>query len=119
MFTAGLSLLQLFGNRYSQFFTQPHSPLVKAVDAQDHALDDRLDRRVLLDLCAPALDNREPVRATLPIRNTDRAVGTLLGRESIVITANATETVAELHFSEGQQVAKGELLASVTRVIKE
>ncbi len=45
---------------------------------QDHGLGQRLDRRVLLDLCAPALQHGRRVSAALPIGNTDRAVGTLL-----------------------------------------
>jgi glutamate synthase (ferredoxin) len=48
---------------------------------QDHGLEKSLDKRVLLDLCAPALERGEPVRATLPIRNANRVVGTLLGSE--------------------------------------
>ncbi len=48
---------------------------------QDHGLDKALDNRELLKLCEPAFDLREPVRATLPIRNTDRVVGTILGSE--------------------------------------
>lgn len=48
---------------------------------QDHGLDRSLDRRVLLELCAPALERREPVRATLPIRNINRVVGTIVGSE--------------------------------------
>ncbi|MGE5549686.1 MAG: glutamate synthase large subunit [Bacteroidota bacterium] len=48
---------------------------------QDHGLEASLDRRVLLEICAPALDEKKPVRAILPIRNTDRVVGTMLGSE--------------------------------------
>ncbi len=48
---------------------------------QDHGLEQRFDQRVLLDLCRPALDEEEKVEATLPIRNTDRAVGTMVGSE--------------------------------------
>ena len=48
---------------------------------QDHGLDTSLDKRVLLDLCRPALERGEPVRATLPIRNVNRVVGTILGSE--------------------------------------
>ncbi len=48
---------------------------------QDHGLAKALDNRVLLKLCQPALERREPVRATLPIRNTNRVVGTILGSE--------------------------------------
>ncbi|MFC4077794.1 glutamate synthase large subunit [Salinithrix halophila] len=48
---------------------------------QDHGLDGSLDRRELLALCQPALESGEQVEATLPIRNTDRVVGTILGSE--------------------------------------
>ncbi len=48
---------------------------------QDHGLDLALDNRVLLRVCEPALERGEPVRATLPIRNTNRVVGTILGSE--------------------------------------
>ncbi|MCC2593016.1 glutamate synthase large subunit [Tessaracoccus sp. OS52] len=46
--------------------------------AQDHGLADKLDVR-LIELAAPALERGEPVAATLPVRNVDRTVGTLLG----------------------------------------
>ena len=48
---------------------------------QDHGLDKALDNTTLLELCKPALERREPVRATLPIRNVNRVVGTILGSE--------------------------------------
>jgi glutamate synthase (ferredoxin) len=48
---------------------------------QDHGLDRALDNQVLLKLCAPALERGESVRATLPIRNINRVVGTILGSE--------------------------------------
>jgi glutamate synthase domain-containing protein 2/glutamate synthase domain-containing protein 3 len=48
---------------------------------QDHGLDASLDRRVLFDLCAPALERGEKVKATVPIRNRDRVVGTQVGSE--------------------------------------
>jgi glutamate synthase domain-containing protein 3 len=48
---------------------------------QDHRLDESLDASKLLELCRPALEARKPVRATLPIRNTNRVVGTMLGSE--------------------------------------
>ncbi|HYG79291.1 MAG TPA: hypothetical protein VD861_02830, partial [Pyrinomonadaceae bacterium] len=48
---------------------------------QEHALDRTLDRTKLLGLCQPALENGTPVRARLPIRNVNRAVGTILGSE--------------------------------------
>ncbi|WP_242394313.1 glutamate synthase large subunit [Anaeromyxobacter oryzisoli] len=48
---------------------------------QDHGIDKTLDATVLLDLAKPALDAKQPVRATLPIRNTNRVVGTMTGSE--------------------------------------
>jgi len=48
--------------------------------AQDHALDKALDNE-LIKLAAPALENGEPVRAQVAIRNVNRTVGTMLGHE--------------------------------------
>jgi glutamate synthase (ferredoxin) len=48
---------------------------------QDHGLDKALDNTTLLDLCKPALERKERVEATLPIRNVNRVVGTILGSE--------------------------------------
>jgi glutamate synthase domain-containing protein 3 len=50
-------------------------------EAQDHGLQDSLDKMELLKLCAPALERGENVTATLPIRNQNRVVGTILGSE--------------------------------------
>ena len=52
-----------------------------ATVAQDHGIDGALDVTTLLDIAAPALADGSPVRATLPIRNTNRVVGTILGSE--------------------------------------
>ncbi|MDX2100356.1 MAG: glutamate synthase large subunit, partial [Leptolyngbyaceae cyanobacterium bins.59] len=48
---------------------------------QDHGLAKSLDLTVLLDLCKPAIENGEKVKATLPIKNVNRVVGTILGNE--------------------------------------
>jgi glutamate synthase (ferredoxin) len=48
--------------------------------SQDHGLEKALDN-VLLELAQPALASGEPVKATLPIKNTNRVVGTMLGSE--------------------------------------
>ncbi len=48
---------------------------------QDHGIDKSLDRRILMRVCEPAIERREPVRATLPIRNVNRVVGTIVGSE--------------------------------------
>ncbi|MCH7227842.1 glutamate synthase large subunit [Haloferula sp. A504] len=49
--------------------------------AQDHLLDRALDNTTLLELCKPAIEKGEPVRAELPIINTNRVVGTITGAE--------------------------------------
>jgi glutamate synthase domain-containing protein 2/glutamate synthase domain-containing protein 1/glutamate synthase domain-containing protein 3 len=48
---------------------------------QNHGLENALDNQVLLDLAEPALEGKEKVKATLPIRNTNRVVGTIVGSE--------------------------------------
>jgi glutamate synthase domain-containing protein 2/glutamate synthase domain-containing protein 3 len=47
---------------------------------QDHGLDKALDLQ-LLELAAPALERGESVEIDLPIENTNRTVGTILGCE--------------------------------------
>lgn len=48
---------------------------------QDHLLDQALDNTHLLDLCKPAIENGEKVKAELPIININRVVGTITGAE--------------------------------------
>ncbi|MBL8114940.1 MAG: glutamate synthase large subunit [Acidobacteria bacterium] len=48
---------------------------------QEHGLETSLDVTTLIPLCAPALESRIPVRATVPIRNGNRVAGTRLGSE--------------------------------------
>ncbi|GLK18589.1 glutamate synthase large subunit [Herbiconiux flava] len=47
---------------------------------QEHELEKHFDNRLIHEAAA-ALDHGEPVAITLPIRNTERAVGTMLGHE--------------------------------------
>jgi glutamate synthase domain-containing protein 2/glutamate synthase domain-containing protein 1/glutamate synthase domain-containing protein 3 len=47
---------------------------------QDHGLETALDMR-LLELAEPALERKEKVRIELPVKNVNRAVGTILGSE--------------------------------------
>jgi glutamate synthase (ferredoxin) len=49
--------------------------------AQDHGIEKSLDQRILMKLCEPAIERQERVRATLPIRNVNRVVGTIVGSE--------------------------------------
>ncbi|MBW4516357.1 MAG: glutamate synthase large subunit [Timaviella obliquedivisa GSE-PSE-MK23-08B] len=66
---------------------------------QDHGLEKSLDMTKLLDLCEGAIAHGKPVKATLPIQNVNRAVGTILGNE---ITKRHWEGLPEntvhLHF---------------------
>lgn len=49
--------------------------------AQDHGLESSLDITTLLDLCKPAIESGERVKADLKIKNTNRVVGTIVGSE--------------------------------------
>ncbi len=66
---------------------------------QDHGLEKSLDMTVLLDLCKPAIEKGEPVKATLPIKNVNRVVGTILGNEITKRHWNGLpEDTVHLHF---------------------
>jgi glutamate synthase (ferredoxin) len=70
------------GLDYSQIFYQPKvGPEVgrSCTQSQDHGLEKTIDKRLLLDLCKPAIEKGEAVAATLPIKNVNRTVGTILG----------------------------------------
>ena len=47
---------------------------------QDHGIDKVLDRQ-LIELAEEALEHKRPVEIRLPIRNSDRTTGTILGSE--------------------------------------
>jgi len=59
-----------------------------SVTTQDHGLDEKLDMQ-LLEICRPALENGELVRADLTVRNVDRTVGTILGHHVTKATNGA------------------------------
>ena len=68
---------------------------------QDHGLELSLDRTTIIPLCNEALENGKPVDAILPIKNTNRTVGTILGYE---ITkrygaAGLPDDTIKLHFN--------------------
>ncbi|MFT8637700.1 MAG: glutamate synthase large subunit [Pseudoclavibacter sp.] len=75
--------------------------------AQDHELEKHFDQQ-LIRLAAPALESGSPVRLDLPIRNTERAVGTMLGYR--VTTGYGEQGLPEdtidvtLHGSAGQSL---------------
>jgi glutamate synthase (ferredoxin) len=79
-----IDLWKAQGLDYSNIFYRPDVPPdvgTYCMIQQDHGLEKALDRRVLLKLCAPAIERGEKVRATLPIKNTNRVVGTMVGSE--------------------------------------
>ncbi len=51
------------------------------VEKQNHGLEQSLDMTLLLDLCRPAVERGEAVRAELAIGNVNRVVGTIVGNE--------------------------------------
>ncbi|MBF0144110.1 MAG: glutamate synthase large subunit, partial [Magnetococcales bacterium] len=56
----------------------PSKVAVRHVQDQDHGIDKVLDHQ-LLDLAHRAFENLDPIEIRLPIRNTDRTVGAMLG----------------------------------------
>ncbi len=71
------------GLDYSQILYQPDVPPTVArrcVRAQDHGLQKALDN-TLISLCAEAIEHKKPVELSLPIRNVNRTVGTMMGYE--------------------------------------
>src|SRR2546426_5231961 len=72
------------GLDFSSILYQPDMPPEvprRRVRAQDHGLEKSLDRITLVPRCHEALEKRKPVDFSLPIRNVNRAVGTILGYE--------------------------------------
>ncbi len=61
--------------------TERPSAALHNIQKQDHALEKSLDQTQLLKLAAPALERGEKVKAVLPIKNTNRTVGTTLSGE--------------------------------------
>ena len=68
--------------------------------SQNHGLEQSLDMQQLLNICKPALEDQTPVKATLPIKNTHRVVGTILGSEvsKRFGAAGLPEDTIQLHF---------------------
>ena len=56
----------------------PEGASLRQTVTQDHGLDRALDNE-LIEICKPALESGEPVRAQLAVRNVNRTVGTMLG----------------------------------------
>ena len=52
---------------------------IYCVNKQDHGLERSLDMQRLVPLCREALESKKKVDIILPIKNTDRTTGTILG----------------------------------------
>ncbi|HLQ31124.1 MAG TPA: glutamate synthase large subunit, partial [Chloroflexota bacterium] len=58
----------------------PESVAIRCIQPQDHGLENALDHR-LLEYAKDAIEGRGPVEISLPIRNSNRTVGTILSSE--------------------------------------
>jgi len=56
----------------------PEGASLRQTVTQDHGLDRTLDNE-LIEICKPAIESGEPVRAQIAVRNVNRTVGTMLG----------------------------------------
>jgi glutamate synthase (ferredoxin) len=66
----------------STILYQPDMPPEVArhrVRPQDHALEKSLDATTIIPACGEAIEHAKPVTLSLPIRNVNRTVGTMLG----------------------------------------
>jgi glutamate synthase (NADPH/NADH) large chain len=71
------------GLDFSRLFTKPDVPEKVAIhhcEVQDHQIHDIIDRKLIAQ-SQPALDNRTPVRISMPIKNVDRTAGAMLSGE--------------------------------------
>jgi glutamate synthase domain-containing protein 2/glutamate synthase domain-containing protein 1/glutamate synthase domain-containing protein 3 len=70
------------GLDWSAILHRPDAPYegvaIRRTCGQQHGLEKALDLE-LIRLCRPAIENMEPVELSLPIRNVNRTVGTMLG----------------------------------------
>ncbi|MFM7149332.1 MAG: glutamate synthase-related protein, partial [Gemmataceae bacterium] len=81
------------GLDFSAIFYRPEVPANVGrfcTEAQDHGLDEAMDKTLLLPKCRDAIGSKTPITLNLPIRNVHRVVGTMLGSE-----------VTRLHGSQG------------------
>ncbi|MDP4091907.1 MAG: glutamate synthase large subunit [Bacillota bacterium] len=72
------------GLDFSNIFYQPIVPETVGrycQMSQNHGIEKSLDCNVLLKVCEPALKDGQKVEAIIPIKNTNRVAGTILGSE--------------------------------------
>ncbi len=71
------------GLDFKRLFFKPHAPEGIAIhhcEAQDHELDDILDRKLIKEAW-PALEGKRPIQMRHAINNTDRSAGAMLSGE--------------------------------------
>ena len=68
---------------------------------QDHGIKDSLDETVLTEICRPTIEKGQRVEASIPIKNTNRTVGTIVGSELTrrYGPEGLEEDTIKLHFS--------------------
>lgn len=68
--------------------------------SQNHGIQDSLDVNVLLKICESSIKTGKKLHSTLPIKNTDRVVGTILGNEISKVHGEVglPEDTIHLHF---------------------
>jgi glutamate synthase (NADPH/NADH) large chain len=89
------------GLDFSRIFAKPDVPEDVAIyhcEEQNHPIHDVLDRR-LIELARPALENREPVRADVRVKNTDRTIGAMLSGEVALRYGHAGLPDDTIHFT--------------------
>ncbi len=89
------------GLDFSRLFEKPDAPEDVAIyhcETQNHPIKDVLDRK-LIELARPALENREPVRAEIAVKNTDRTIGAMLSGEVAKRYGHAGLPDDTIHFS--------------------
>ena len=71
------------GLDFSKILYKPDVPLriaTHCIQSQDHGLEEILDRE-LLEKCRESIGNQTPIELELPVRNTQRTIGTMLSGE--------------------------------------
>jgi len=74
---------------------------IYCVKQQDHGLEKSLDVTTIVPFCKDALESKKPVDMTLPVVNTNRTVGTILGYEITrrYGSAGLPEDTVKIHFN--------------------
>ena len=89
------------GLDFTRLFEKPDVPEDVAIyhcEEQNHPIKDILDRK-LIELAAPALEEKKPVRADIAVKNTDRTIGAMLSGEVAMRYGHAGLPDDTIHFT--------------------